>query len=155
MVALAGEGEVTGFEDEPEVGVQRGTKRIEDGARHLDDATARLADEVLVGVLGEVVHGGAVTQVDVIDDPELLEVVEEAVDGGLVDVGVAGVHRGRQLLGRRVAIVVEQRLHDGPAGRRHPPAASADQVQHLIELRCLRHRAECRRENGVTPPQVG
>ncbi len=93
MGALAGEGEVSGFEDEAEVALQLGAQRIEDGARHLDDPAAGLADEVLVGVLGEVIHRRTVAEMDVVDDAELLEVVEKAIHRRLVDVRMSGVHR--------------------------------------------------------------
>lgn len=70
---------MTGFEDEAVVTLQRPPERIEDAARHFDDAAARLADEVLMDVLGEVIDGGTVAQVYVVDDAEFLEVVEKAV----------------------------------------------------------------------------
>ena len=49
---------------------------------------ARLAHQVLVGIVEQVVHGPPVPEMDVVDDAELLEGVERPVDRRAMDVGV-------------------------------------------------------------------
>lgn len=83
---------------------------------NLDDQAALLAHEVVMGVVGEVVDGRSVSEVDMVDHPETLELVQEAVDGGFMHVGLVDLDVGGEFFGRRVAVVVHQRLQDRPSG---------------------------------------
>ena len=89
-----------------------------------------------MGVVGEVVHGGPVAEVDVIDHAEALEIVEESVDGGFVHVGLAGLHGRRELLGRGVFAVTDEGLEDRPAGARHPAAVRPQEREHPLQSVC-------------------
>ena len=62
-------------------------------------AAALLAQEVPVDGARQVVGGRAVTEVRVHDDAEALELIEVAIDGREVDVGVLRLHLGGQLFG--------------------------------------------------------
>ncbi len=72
---------MVGFHFEVVVVAELFAKRVKGLLRHLGDSAAGFADEVVVGVVGEVVDGGAVAEVDVVDYALAFEVVEEAVDG--------------------------------------------------------------------------
>ena len=74
--AQAEHSEVPGLQGEAEVVEEAFRQGAEDLVGDLDDLGARLADEMLVEVVGEVVHGAAVTEVHVVDDAEILEVAE-------------------------------------------------------------------------------
>ena len=98
MPAGAGDGEVVGVDLEAVTGQDAGLQLVEQGGVGLDDAAAGLADEVLVGDrLVEVPRGRPVPEVGVVGDAELLEAIQTAVDGGLVDLGVPGMDVGGEL----------------------------------------------------------
>ena len=122
-----------GLHLELEGAVEAVPEAVEDRGHHLDHDTTGLADEVVVGVVGEVVDAGAVPEVDVVDDAEALELVEEAVHGRLVHIGLACLHDRRQLLGRRVPVVLDQGLEDRPAGARDAPPVLPQDVEHRFE----------------------
>jgi len=94
---------------------------------------------VVVGVAGQVVDGGPVAQVDVVDHAQPLELVEEAVHRRLVDVGLGRLHPGGQRLGRHVAADAEERLEDGPPARRDPPAAGPQEGEDRVGLLANQH----------------
>lgn len=122
VFAAAQDGEVAGIDLEVEVGGEAAAERVEGRVGDLDDDAALFADEMVVVVVGEVIDGGPVAEVDVVDDTEALELVEEAVDGGFVDVGLAGLYRRGELLSRRVRVDLGQGVQDGPPGGGDPPA---------------------------------
>ena len=68
---------------EPEVTVEHLEERAQAGHRELLDGAALLTHEVLVRLVGAVVHGSAVPEVHVVDDPEHCDFYYPAV-----------VHRG-------------------------------------------------------------
>jgi hypothetical protein len=141
LVTAAGHREVALLELEGEVGAEPAAKRREGSIRDLDDVPTAFADEVVMGVVDEVVHGRPVPEVDVVDDAETLELVEEAVDGGFVHVGLAGLDVGGQLFGGGMAIMVDERLQDRPPGTGDPPAVGSEKREHLVESVCGCHRA--------------
>jgi hypothetical protein len=53
-----------------------------------------------------------VAEVGVDDDAEPFELLQVPVDGGQMHVGRVGLHFDRQLLGRTVLTVVEERLEE-------------------------------------------
>ena len=82
---------MVGPHDEPPLAPQAvGDLRQEARGRLLDGA-AHLADEVLVEVVGQVVHGPAVAEVDVLYQPRFLQGLERAVHGGPVHAWVRPV----------------------------------------------------------------
>jgi len=99
----------------------------------LDHPAARLADEVMVGVVGEVVHRWSVAEVNVIDHAEAGEIVEKAIDGRLVHIGLAGLDGGRELFGRGVFAVIDQGLQDRTARARHPAAVRPEQREYAFQ----------------------
>jgi len=58
----------------------------------LDDGVALLTDQMVVDVIGEVVHRRAVAKVNVVDNVEALQFIQEPVDGGFMDVGLTAFH---------------------------------------------------------------
>src|SRR5689334_2035367 len=64
---------------------------------NVDHDSARFADEMLVRDT-DVVHGGAVTDVGVIDDAESLERIQRAIHGRKMYLGMALVDRRREIL---------------------------------------------------------
>ena len=47
----------------------------------LEDSSTSLADQMSVDLIGDLVHGGTVAEVDVIDDAQFLEGCQVSVDG--------------------------------------------------------------------------
>lgn len=80
-VAAAEEGEVLRLELELVGLPELATKLFQRTVGDFDHSVTGLADEVVVRVIGEVVHRRPVSEVDVVDDAEAFEVVEEPVDG--------------------------------------------------------------------------
>src|SRR5437588_2916259 len=146
----AGHGEVPGVEDEVVFVPQLTGQRVERLGVDLDDAPAPLAHDVGMGALAEVVHGRAVPEVSVLDDPEALEVVEDPINRRLVDVGLTSLHGGRQPLSRRMAVVLEEGGHQCPARRRDAAARGPQPLEDVVEPGCRRHRP-IRRRRRVAP----
>ena len=102
-------------------------ERLEEGLELLGgdllDAPTTLADQVLVVVVGQVEDRRPVGKVGMVDDPELLEGVEGAVDGRDVDRWEPAVDLRGDALGRDVRLGREEGLENRLAGRRpaHPP----------------------------------
>jgi hypothetical protein len=86
----------------------------------LGDFAAGFAYEVEVVVVAEVVEGGSVAHVGVLDDALAFEGFEDAVDGRLGNVGIVRFDGGGEVVGGDVAGAVEQggdndaALHGGP-----------------------------------------
>ncbi len=99
-----------------------------------DHSPTGLADEVVVGLLSKVVHGGAVSEVDVIDSAKAPEVVEDAVHGRFVHVRLASLDRSEELFGGRVVGVLDEGFNDGPAGAGDPTSAGSQLVQDRFDL---------------------
>lgn len=74
----------------------------EEVVRDLDDRSARLAHEMLMRVVGQVVHGPAVAQVDVVDDAEVFQITERSVDRRAVDVRMTALDELSEVVGRQV-----------------------------------------------------
>ena len=94
---------MAGADGEAVVGLEALGEVGEEGVGDLDDGGAHVAHQVLVGLVGQVEDGPTVAEVHVVDDPELLEGVEAAVDRRQVDVGVVGLDLVGELVGRDVA----------------------------------------------------
>jgi hypothetical protein len=105
----------------------------EELVRHFDDDTAHIADEVLVRVIEQVVHRAPMPQVDVIDDAELLERVERAVDGRAVDVGLRALHDLSEILGRDVGLGLDEGRHESPSRGRDPTTALPQSIEDAVE----------------------
>jgi hypothetical protein len=126
---------VTGVDGEPVAGPGSGGEGLEEADGRLEGGAALLADEVAVGLVGEVVVGRAVSEVGVVDEAEPLELVEVAVDGGQVDVGGEGLHVGGQLLGRAVGASGVEAAKEQPPGRRDAGAARPELVEGVVDGR--------------------
>src|SRR5688500_5799060 len=90
----------------------------------------------MVGVR-QVVHGAAVAEVDVVDEPEVLESVERPVDGRDVHRWEPALDLGRHLVGSDVPVRLHEALYDRLARRR---AASTGGDQRVEELFDAAHR---------------
>ncbi len=106
---------------------------VEQLVGYLDDLATRLADEVLVGVVGQVVDGSAVPEVDVVDNPQCLEGVERAVDRRLMDVRVRPLDGVGELVGGDVAGGVDERGHDRPPGGGDAAAIGPEEAEDAVE----------------------
>src|SRR5256714_2102673 len=121
LSAAAHDGEVAAVEVEAELLLEHPEQRPQLGDRQLLDPFALLAEQVLVGLVGQVVDGPAVAEVHVVDHPQLLQRVQRAVHRREVDRGEAGLDGGGDLLRRHVAAGADHRFDDGlPAGRAAP-----------------------------------
>ena len=128
--AVAHEREVAGPDLEAIPVAELPGQGVERRDGHVDDGAALLAHEVLVGP-AEVVDGGTVAQVRVLDDAEILEQAERPVHGRGVDVRVRLVHRVGDLLGGEMTFGADQRAQHGTPGRgdpEPPPTQLGDEV---------------------------
>jgi hypothetical protein len=124
--AFADDGEVTRRYEEPIGRFQVAGQGGELSVGNVDDFPAALADEVLVGFVGEVVGGRSVTEVDVFDEADVLQGDELAVDGGVGHVRKLAFHPLDDVLGSQVEVSgVEKDLDGGPATRGGPSAVVA------------------------------
>ncbi len=99
----------------------------------VDDRTALVADEVGVAVLAQVVEGRAVAGVHVLDDPELAESLEHAVDGRGCDARSPSLEHVDDAIGRQMTLGLEQDAHDHPRGCRDATTAVTNRfVDHLV-----------------------
>ncbi len=87
---------------------------VEERFWHCDRLAAALADQVPVTIFTQVVGGGAVAEMDVLDDTELFELVQIAVDGGTMHRWIQRVDLGDQLVGGAVALPFEQAVQQQP-----------------------------------------
>lgn len=133
--AFANEGEVLGCQGESVGFVETPPEVGELVLWDLDYRWAVLADEVAMGLAGEMKRRWAVAQVDVGYHAELFEGSEGAVDGGLGDVGEPGADRGGDVLCVEVAGVAEEDLDGGPARRGDAPTVGPKLRQHSVS-RC-------------------
>jgi hypothetical protein len=91
-------------------------------ARKRGRVTATATHEVGVGVIGKVVHGGPVTEVDVNQHPHLFEVLQRAVDRTDRHVRVNFLHPDSEILGGGVITGGHQGIKDRSARCRNPAA---------------------------------
>jgi len=142
--ARAEHGEVGPVEGEPAFGFQPVRERLDQTGRCIDHCSAVMAHDMDVVVVGQPIRRGAVTEVGVGKDADLLEGFERAVDGRQVDVR----NLRRHLFGSRVH-KSGHGSHNALALRSHPQTTL---VQALREagLRGVRlghrfHRRSARR----------
>lgn len=110
--------------------VLEGTEHL--GRDHHHMATG-FTHQVMVHVVGQVVHGWPVTEMYMGHHAEASQRVEAAVDGRIVDVRMLSSDGGRQLLGGDVLRGVEEGTDDGSPGRSHPAAACPELTQDALE----------------------
>src|ERR1700754_1513485 len=94
-----------------------------------DDLAAAFAREVLaLAAAQQSVDAGAVADVHVADDAELLERLEVAVDGRKVQLAAGDLLGGDQLAG------LEERLEDEPARRREAAAGAPQRGRDVVDV---------------------
>ena len=120
---------MSGSDLEPELGQGSAGQLVEQFVRHGQRRAAVLADQVSVALSGQVVGGWAVPEVDVLDHAEPLELVEVAVDGGPVDLGVQRPHGRDELVGGTVAGSVEQTPEQQASRHGDPAALGPEEVE--------------------------
>ena len=118
--------------------VQADGELVEQRGWDLQHVTTALADEVVVGLVGQVEHGAAGSELDALDDAEVDEHVEGPVHGALVELGVLGADDGDDVCGRQVmAGATSQGVDDHATRPGHPSAAAAqtldDGVRPLVD----------------------
>ena len=108
-----------------------------EGTQHLGwdnhHAATGFAHQVVVHVVGQVVHSWPVTEMYMGHHAEVSQRVEAAVDRRIVDVRMMSSDRGRKLLGGDVLTGVEERPDDGSPGRGHPATACPELTQDAFE----------------------
>jgi 4-amino-4-deoxychorismate lyase len=112
ILAPAEDREVGAVEDESLLALQAQGQGVGQVLRSVDHAAAGVADHVHVVVVGRPERRGAVAQMGMAHQPDLLEQLEGAIDRGEVDIG----HGRTDLLRRRMP-------------------ESADGLEHLVPLR--------------------
>ena len=137
--AISAEREVVGVQPEAVVPLDAAGERGEHVGRELDNGPAPIAHDMVVGIIGEVVHRRTVAEVDVVHHVELGEPLKRAVDGRQVDVGIGVLHGIGQRLGCDMTVRFQQRGDDRPPRPRHPPAVLTQTVQDLLEPTSSRH----------------
>lgn len=137
-----------GVEAEAVLALEAGAEAVEDVRREFNDRSALVADQVVMGVVDEVVHGRPVAEMDVVDHSEVGQRVECAVDGRQVDLGMSAFDLLGERLGGDVMLGVEQRGNDRPARLGHPPASLSESFQDLLET-SVGHRGEPTDHRGV------
>ena len=73
--------EVAGFQDKACGLGNRCPAGVQDIGGDVSHGSALLAQQVEIGVVGEVIDGSAVTEVDVVDDRKIGQRIEGSVDG--------------------------------------------------------------------------
>ncbi len=104
-----------GIDGKAQLGLCRPGQTSEHLVGSLDHGAAVGTDEMGVGVRSKQVARWTVTEVGVGDDPEVLEVLEIAVDGGQVDVGRPSLHGCGEGLGTHMAVGLEEHLEEDAA----------------------------------------
>ncbi len=91
----------------------------------VDHGVAPMADEVGMARCAEVVEGGAIPGVDVLDDTDLAETLQHPIHRRRGDPLLPPAHCVDQVVSSEVGIGVEEHAHDEPGrrGRRGRPAA--------------------------------
>ena len=114
---------------------------------------ARVADQVLVHAAARAhVEPGPVAEVEVPDEPDLLERLQVAVDRRHVGAGLAADQLGQPLGGQRLAAGVERVEQQAPR-RRHPQPALAHHGHGVGDVGRSHHRARVGdRQSGLTSP---
>ena len=102
------------LEAEPATGLA--DELIKEGWRCLEHLAAVLADQVAMGLRGQVVGGGSLPGVAVLDDAEALELFEDPVHSGAREVRALLLDQRGELLGGEVARVRCQDLEEGTLG---------------------------------------
>jgi hypothetical protein len=127
-LAFAVEGKVLAGNRESVLVFEAFGELLELVAGDFDDRLAVSADQVAVFLVGEVEGGGAVSEVDVGDDTEVLEGAEGAVDGGLGHVGETGAYLPNDVFGAQVTVVGsgQEDLDGSPPGSGDPPSAGPE-----------------------------
>ena len=122
------------------LGVDQFGEIVEKFGRHFGHLAALFAQEMVVGSVRQVEDGRPGSELDAVDDGELDEPVERAVDRAFVKVRLADPYRGDDLGGGQVMARAGQHGLDHPSTRRgDAPTLSAE----LIEDRphpFVRHR---------------
>jgi hypothetical protein len=120
---------VTAIHLEAVVPIDRAQERLQLRGGKLDHGLARLADEVLMLFVGEVVDRASVAEVDVIDHADLLERIERAVDGRDVDGRETSVDVGREFFRGDVSVRGEDRFDDHLPRRGSPTAGRSERIE--------------------------
>ena len=100
---------------------------------HIDDRAAALANQVAVRMLGQVVGGGAVSEMGVHDHAELLQFIEIAVDGRDVHIWRLGLHSPCQILCRHMPRCLEEDLEEKPTRACGPAPLLPHQGKHGVD----------------------
>ena len=113
-----------------------------------------------MGLVGQVVHGPPVAEMDVVDDPELLQRVERAVDGREVDVGVRPLDGGGEVVGGEVVVLGRgQGSEQASGGRSSPgprgPAAGRNESVEAVLTGAARARRLTTRITDRQAPRSG
>lgn len=88
---------------------------------------------MLVRLVGQVVHRPPVAQVGMINHPQTLQSLEGSIDSGKMDVGIAGLNVGRQIVRGDMTGSVDQCADDAAPGAGDPAALTAKSAQDPVD----------------------
>jgi hypothetical protein len=103
---------VVRVDDEPVLRSRALDQWVEERLRHLDRLTTGLTDKLAMRDCGEVVAGGAVTKVSMLDHVKAFELLEISVDRGYVNVWRPAVHARSELVGGPMATGLDKGSHE-------------------------------------------
>jgi len=119
--------------------VQLLSDRVEEVMGEVDHQAAQAALCVHVPLIGlgpgEVVDGGAVTQMHMGDEPELCQCLERAIDRRKVQTGGPSLDVGRDLFHGWVSATAGERADNRPSGGGDAVPAGAEPVEHVLDDR--------------------
>ncbi len=96
---------------------------------------------MLVKVVPKVINGRSVTEVGVLDHPQVTQRVQGPVARGPVDPRMAGLHPIRQVFDAQMSIGLSQLLQEHSTGSRQTLSPPPQLVQHRCQLG-IGHRRE-------------
>jgi len=154
-----------GIELEARGPTELATKEVKDLGGNLEGRAAPLTRHVTVVASGEVVRRGLMTIVRVVNNGEVFELFENAVDGGEGDIGHVTLHRQSDFFDGSVVPRLEQRSNNRSFRLGDPfPLGpqlgddlffGGDTIRHGVSLGCFGPRPTTEEEDPAEPSHHG
>lgn len=124
---------MAGFQDKASGHLDGVTAGVEHVGADVGDGAAAVAQQVQVGIAGEVIDRSTVPEMHVLDQPELREGVERSVDRRLVHRWVDAGDPFGQIVGSGMIVRRHQRLDHGTTRAGHTPAGVAEAEKDVVD----------------------
>ena len=108
-------------------------ERPEQHLRYFDRFAALATDKVTVIVTREVIGRWAVSEMDMLNDAEVLQLIEIAIDSRQVDIWRDALDIGGEFFDGAVPIAFVEALEQHAAGGRDPPPFGTQPLDHLLD----------------------